>query len=195
MIAPATTKTERHISESQPCVCVCKCEWETLHRPNTAPLESRVYYIISIPKHRRSAQLGTSFVLLYRRHDVSNQCRHTRLICPPRTGRVAHIHTHMLTYHTLAYPLPIHAPPLLPPDALLPRFLLPFGRPRGRFAVPGCTSGGVSLVVRFSPFIRRSRKYWDVFSSNVVCRGGNGGCPSSTRRRSTSRFAVAYSPS
>jgi len=33
------------------------------------------------------------------------------------------------------------------------------------------------------------------FSSSVACRPGSGGCPSSARSASTSRFAVAYSPS
>ena len=33
------------------------------------------------------------------------------------------------------------------------------------------------------------------FSSSVACRPGSGGCPSSARSASTSRFALAYSPS
>lgn len=37
--------------------------------------------------------------------------------------------------------------------------------------------------------------HWAAFSSIVACRLGNGGWPSSTRRRSTSAFAEAYSPS
>lgn len=41
----------------------------------------------------------------------------------------------------------------------------------------------------------RGSSDWNVFSSSVVCSGGSGAWPSSARRRSTSRFAMAYSPS
>jgi hypothetical protein len=105
--------------------------------------------------------------------------------------------------------------PLLP-GTLPPRFLLPLGRPRGRFVfVAGAPSGTISSAVRLlcsSPPRRRScrylsspladcrsfispRAYCCDFSSSVACKVGSGGCPSSARSASTSRFAVEYSPS
>jgi hypothetical protein len=104
--------------------------------------------------------------------------------------------------------------PLLP-GTFPPRFLLPLGRPRGRFVlVAGAPSGNISSAVRLlcnSPPRRRScrylsqladcrsfirlRAYCCDFSSSVACKVGSGGCPSSTRSESTSRFAVEYSPS
>lgn len=69
----------------------------------------------------------------------------------------------------------LHATPAVPapvPDAfppvLLARFLLPFGRPLGRFVVPEGASGLTSLPLRFSPFTRRSRRYLEEYVAEIV---------------------------
>lgn len=80
-------------------------------------------------------------------------------------------------------------------------FLLPFGRPLGRFAwlslVPA-PSLGLLFPLELTPWFPcslLSSRYCAVRSSSVCCSDGRGGCPRSWRNRSTSFLAIAYSPS
>lgn len=102
---------------------------------------------------------------------AETQMRQNIAITPNHRLDGGYIYNHINYMTNLVHATPPAVPAPAPdafPTVLLARFLLPFGRPLGRFVVPEGASGLTSFAFRFSPFTRRSRRYLEQYVAEIV---------------------------